>query len=110
MFINWKQKYFSSVYLQLLSNKSLYISDKMQEIVHLQSLLRDYQREKDLIKQNFENRQQALYRAIQASRDGDEAGNLLRELRRLDQEMDGEMQRICQKIDEIRIEINRKRV
>ncbi len=81
-----------------------------QEIVHLQSLLEAYQREKDLIRQNFENRQQTIIRAIQATRNGDEAANLFRELRRVDQEMDREMQRIYQKIDEIRIEINQKRL
>jgi hypothetical protein len=81
-----------------------------QEIVHLQSLLEAYHREKDLIRRNFENRQQTIIRAIQATRNGDEAANLLRELRRVDQEMDREMQRIYQKIDEIRIEINQKRL
>jgi hypothetical protein len=82
----------------------------MHEIVYLQNLLRDYEREKDLIKQNFENRQQTLQRAIEATRDGNEAANLFREVRRLDQEMDQEMERINQKIYEIRREINQKRV
>jgi hypothetical protein len=81
-----------------------------QEIFHLQSLLESYQREKSLIKQNFENRQQTIYRAIQATRNGDEAANLFRELRRVDQEMDRELDRINQKIDETKIEINRKRL
>ncbi len=81
-----------------------------QEIVHLQSLLEAYEREKNLIKQNFENRQQTIERAIQATRNGDEAANLFRELQRLDQEMDQEMGRICHKIAEIRREIYMKRL
>jgi hypothetical protein len=80
-----------------------------QEIVHLQSLLEAYKREQDLTRRNFENRQQTIIRAIEATRNGDEAANLLRELRRVDQEMDREMQRIFHKICEIRIEINQKR-
>jgi hypothetical protein len=81
-----------------------------QEIVHLQSLLEAYEREKMVIKQNFENRQQTIIRAIQATRNGDEAANLLRELRRVDQEMDREMQRIFHKIAETRREIYMKRL
>jgi hypothetical protein len=81
-----------------------------QEIAHLQSLLEAYQREKDSIRRNFENRQQTIIRAIQATRNGDEAANLFRELRRVDQEMDREMQKIYQKIDEIRLEIYQKRL
>jgi hypothetical protein len=81
-----------------------------QEIVHLQSLLEAYEREKMSIKQNFENRQQTLCRAIQATRNGDEAANLLRELRRVDEEMDREMGRIFHKIAEIRREIYMKRL
>jgi len=81
-----------------------------QEIVQLQSELEAYEREKNLIKQNFENRQQTLCRAIQATRNGDEAANLLRELRRVDQEMDREMGRIFHKIAEIRREIYMKRL
>jgi hypothetical protein len=79
-----------------------------QEIVHLKSLLAAYEREKNLIKQNFENRQQTIIRAIQATRNGDEAANLLRQLRSLDQEMDGEMRRIYLKIEETQREIYRK--
>jgi hypothetical protein len=81
-----------------------------QEIVHLESLLQAYEREKNLIKQNFENRQQTIIQAIQATRNGDEAANLLRQLRSVDQEMDREMQRICHKIYEIRREIYQKRL
>lgn len=87
-----------------------FISAKMapHEIVHLQSLLEAYHREKNLIRQNFENKQQTIIRAIQATRNGDEAGNLFRELRRVNQEMDRELQRINQKLNEIRTEISQK--
>jgi hypothetical protein len=81
-----------------------------QEIAHLQSLLEAYHREKDLIRRNFENRQQTIIRAIQATRNGDEAANLLRQLRSIDQEMDREMDRIYRKIEETRREIIRQRL
>jgi hypothetical protein len=81
-----------------------------QEISHLQSLLAAYHREKDLIRRNFENRQETIRQAIVATRNGDEAANLFRQLRSLDQEMDGEMQRIYLKIEETTREINRMRL
>jgi len=73
----------------------------------LQNELNFYQREKIRIEQHFENRLQPIYRALQGARNADEFRNIGLQLNREVQEKDREIQRINQKIDEIKREINR---
>jgi hypothetical protein len=78
-----------------------------QETFHLRNLLSFYEREKILIEQHFENRVQPIYRAIQGARNADEVRNIGMQLSREIQERDREIQRINQKIEETKLEINR---
>jgi|688.fasta_scaffold431106_2 hypothetical protein len=78
-----------------------------QETFHLRNLLSSYEREKILIEQHFENRVQPIYRAIQGARNADEVRNIGMQLSREIQERDREIQRINQKIEETKLEINR---
>ncbi len=73
----------------------------------LQNDLNFYEREKIRIEQHFENRYQPIYWAIERARNADEVRNIGMQLAREIQERDREIQRIDQKIAEIKRELNR---
>jgi hypothetical protein len=72
----------------------------------LQNELNFYEREKIRIEQHFENRFRPIYRAIGEARNADEVRNIGMQLARESQERDREIQRIDQKIAEIKRELN----
>jgi hypothetical protein len=72
----------------------------------LQNELNFYEREKIRIEQYYENRFQPIYRAIRGAINADEVRNIGMQLAREIQERDREMQRIDQRIAEVKRELN----
>jgi|688.fasta_scaffold2368946_1 hypothetical protein len=82
-----------------------------QEICRLKNLLNSYQTEKILMEQQFERRKEPLYQALQAAARNEEptqvTRNLINQLGNIVDEERREIERINQKIEETKRDLNR---